>query len=980
MDLEAALGKTLLVIPSINGGTLLRRMLPTVGLCSENILVVDQGSTDDTAEICLSFSVEVLHTGRPHTYTEVCNIGAEIAKQRGYQFVFFGNNDVVFVTDVIRECVSELLEDPKLGIVAPSQIIVDEKANGRARAYRVFWNLKDMIFLHDVAAPHPTTERYECDFCEMTLAGIRLSAIEEVGFLDDDFGFYYEDADFGFRLRAAGYSCAYLPKSIIERWTSSTFETDSPRERYYSNKNKRLFRSKHISVQVDHKDHKSTGNNSWNRINRYLHAYLNSMGMIDEGKPELIFAHPGTAPFDHLHTVWETTRLPSQWLQYRKSYKSVTAPSTWCVDILRAEGFDARHVPYGVESDIFNPWGDADRRYNRTTFLWSAKNKNRKGLDVMLRAWQAFHRLRPLAHLIVMGSGVASRFEEAATLSYRSNLYEIKEYLERSISVYEIVGPMTDAEIAQVYRGVDFTVCTSRSEGFGFVVAESLACGTPAIFAAYAGTFDFVYPGALTFNGDLAVADYSDKGFGDVGEWWEPRTEELVARLIDAYDMSEQDYRRLAQSGVNEVRARFSWRATCFALKAALEEAVVDLPVRSRFPSTPTACLASTSEETPDVEIPKCLFIGYAEGNLGLGQSFRDDVVAAVNAHVPIAVYPFRVGIEDRLLGPFMPDLYQTDRVFQINVIVVAPDQVPNVFSSIPQLEFKETYNVLRTYWELPSAPEEWRPYLKHVHELWVPNEFVANALVDIFDGPMVVIPPVINVTIEDSYDRNYYGMEPNRFYFLYSFDYLSSPYRKNPVGVVKAFEDAFVTKDESVGLVLKSIGPQENYPEIHLAIQATMANDRRIISFNRTMKRDEMLGLISASDCYISLHRSEGFGAGMAEAMMLGKPVIGTDFSGNRCFLNERTGFPVPYVVRDVLPHEYPWSAGQIWAEPVHSEAAAIMRRVVDDPKEAERRALVGQEFVAARFDGAAVGRSMKARLTEISRELRRRKTRAAD
>jgi GT2 family glycosyltransferase len=117
MTVEAALQKSLLAIPSINGGRLLERMLPTLRIPGELVVVLDQGSTDNTEEVCRKAGVGLRQLGRPHTYTEACNIGAEIAKERGCDFVFVANNDITFTTDVMRELLAELLRDPRLGIV-----------------------------------------------------------------------------------------------------------------------------------------------------------------------------------------------------------------------------------------------------------------------------------------------------------------------------------------------------------------------------------------------------------------------------------------------------------------------------------------------------------------------------------------------------------------------------------------------------------------------------------------------------------------------------------------------------------------------------------------------------------------------------------------------------------------------------------------------------------------------------------------------
>lgn len=961
LDVEAALRKTLLAIPSINGGSLLARMLPTLRIPAEHVVVLDQGSDDDTETICRRHGVGLVQLNRPYTYTEACNFGARLARERGCAFLFVGNNDIAFKTDVVRECLETLLADPRLGVVAPSQIMINEAANLRLHAYRVFWSLDRMIFEHEFTRPAAGTRRLEADFCELTLVGTRISVLDEVGFLDDDFGFYHEDADFGFRLREKGYDCAYLPHAVIEHWTSSTFSQNSPRQKYYIKKNKRLFRDKHLGIHVSHRDHRSTDASSWSRINRSLHPHLRRMGMLDDQAPELIFAHPGGEPFDHLYTVWETSRLPESWRAQAGRYKSVSAPSRWCAEVLRAEGFaHAAYVPHGVDSDVFSPWGEVNRLYERKTFLWNAHNQHRKGLDVMLAVWARFHRQRPLAQLLLMGVGLRDRIKGAPSSQRRIGPFEIHDFADQGVSVYEIIEPLSDEALAAIYRGVDYGVSTARSEGFGFVIAEAMACGAPTIFGAYGGARDFVFPGALTFGGKSVPADYHDKGFHDVGAWWEPNQDQLLARLFEAYDLPTEDRQALAERGWRAMR-RFSWRETCFALRRVLADAA------DREAAADDRRLSASGAAAPLRTPPATLFVGYAEGDLGLGQSFRDDVEAAIDANLDVAIYPFDKAIETRKIGPFHPELYERAQARPVNVIVVAPDQTPYVEQALAPTMFASSYNILRTYWELPDAPQAWRPFLARIDEIWVPNAFVADAFRDIFPRKIAIVPTAVDATIKARADRAEFGLEAERFYFLFSFDYFSSPYRKNPLAAAQAFAAAFPDPSEKVGLVIKSLGAIERFPEIAAALERCAAEDPRIVLMHRSLDRDKMLSLIDAVDCYLSLHRAEGFGAGMAEALLLGKPVIGTDFSGSRCFLDDSVGYPVPYVMRDIQRDEYGWGEGQVWADPIPSEAARLMRAVHDDPAEAKRRAEAGRLRISTQFSRAAVGAAIRSRLAEL-------------
>ena len=361
------------------------------------------------------------------------------------------------------------------------------------------------------------------------------------------------------------------------------------------------------------------------------------------------------------------------------------------------------------------------------------------------------------------------------------------------------------------------------------------------------------------------------------------------------------------------------------------------------------------------------LFIGYCEAALGLGETFRNMLRALDQTGLAFFIYPFNGGVETRFIGPFLESRYDQNGVYDVNVIYVAADQLPYVLQPLNKQVSGAGYNILRTYWELPLASAEWEENLARFDELWVPNAFVADAFRPIFKGVITTVPVCVNVERRDRFGRGHFGLEDDVFYFVFSFDYYSGTARKNPLGVVQAFIYAFPDLGAKVGLVLKSIGPEElNWTTSRLLLNFA-AIDCRITYMNRSMARDEMLSLLDVCDCYVSLHRSEGFGAGMAEAMALGKPVIGTDFSGNREFLNAETGFPAPCVMRPLIAGEYPKGEGQSWAEPDLEAAIDLMRRVVTNSRERERRAAIGQREIEQRYSAAAVAKAVEGRLEAV-------------
>ena len=329
--------------------------------------------------------------------------------------------------------------------------------------------------------------------------------------------------------------------------------------------------------------------------------------------------------------------------------------------------------------------------------------------------------------------------------------------------------------------------------------------------------------------------------------------------------------------------------------------------------------------------------------------------------------------MEQRYSGTFRSDRYDRDGRYLINLLEVAPDQIEHLLSALGKERQTESYTILRSYWELASVPREWAQPLSACDEIWAPSQFVAEALRAVVDRPVFIIPPAVDVTIKKSRQRSDFGLDPEAFLFVYAFDLGSYPARKNPLAIVRAFRFAFPDPHQRVGLVLKFSGSPGIFETYRAALQLLARSDRRIAVLDAEMERDEILSLVAACDAYVSLHRSEGLGLGMIEAMMLGKPVIATDYSGSRDFLNNKTGFPVRYRTINVERHEYPHAEGQLWAEPDLQHAAEYMRQVQEQASDTMEIARAGQGAAIERYGLHAVGDAVRQRVVQILSDLGR-------
>jgi glycosyltransferase involved in cell wall biosynthesis len=200
---------------------------------------------------------------------------------------------------------------------------------------------------------------------------------------------------------------------------------------------------------------------------------------------------------------------------------------------------------------------------------------------------------------------------------------------------------------------------------------------------------------------------------------------------------------------------------------------------------------------------------------------------------------------------------------------------------------------------------------------------------------------------------------------FLFTFDFMSVMKRKNPLGLIQAFTRGFAP-GEGPMLVLKSING-ETRPEGFAELQSATEGRDDIVIMNKYLDSHQSAALMNLCDCYVSLHRSEGLGLTIAEAMLLGKPVIATGYSGNLDFMTPETSYLVPWTRVNVGEGAEAYDAFASWAEPDLDDAATLMRHVFLNPEEAMRVALAGKNDLETRFTPEQTGQRMKKRLEEL-------------
>jgi glycosyltransferase involved in cell wall biosynthesis len=302
-----------------------------------------------------------------------------------------------------------------------------------------------------------------------------------------------------------------------------------------------------------------------------------------------------------------------------------------------------------------------------------------------------------------------------------------------------------------------------------------------------------------------------------------------------------------------------------------------------------------------------------------------------------------------------------TENPHPINVICINANETAALMDELGPGVTAGRYNVGFWFWELARFPAPWQGAVDRVDEIWVASRFVGETMAASTSKPVQTVRLAVDATPSRTY-RN--QVRPARYVhllFAFNFSLCVAP-RRSPD---PPFRRAFPSRRQPVALILKSTNAGSGRGMRHLV--EAIGGDERIQVIDRAMSRDEVFGLESVVDSYVSLHRSEGFGLGLAESMFLGKPVIGTGYSGNLEFMNQDNSLLVDYRLAPVGERDYPFPEGQVWAEPDEDQAADLMHRLVSDPEFGQQVGARARDHIRREFSAQAIGAGVAGRLSQI-------------
>ncbi len=381
----------------------------------------------------------------------------------------------------------------------------------------------------------------------------------------------------------------------------------------------------------------------------------------------------------------------------------------------------------------------------------------------------------------------------------------------------------------------------------------------------------------------------------------------------------------------------------------------------------------------PDVQLDVNV-IGDFQSSTGLAEAARRQVEAMAHARIGIQVVPVDLEAPKarNRVSPIVQALPK-GRSADIDIHY----ENANVFSSLPDHVVHppgrpRSYTIASWYWELPELPWDFIPSVLKVDEIWVAAEYVQHIFRRVVNKPVTIIPAVITGEPSDAFDRRHFGLPDRSVLYFFNFDASSSYARKNPIGIIRAFERAFAAHERGTAatLVIK-VMRLHWFPDLERFLRREMRKVNGILMVD-DLSHSEMTSLINCIDVYVSLHRCEGFGMGMAEAMRMGKPLIATAYSANVDFCTADNCLQVGYDLVQISDEDHKYHTamtglyreGQYWANPDVDQAARWMRYLYDRPLERTRLGEVARRTIVEKYNYEAAGAVIRNRLTEIYRE----------
>jgi glycosyltransferase involved in cell wall biosynthesis len=351
--------------------------------------------------------------------------------------------------------------------------------------------------------------------------------------------------------------------------------------------------------------------------------------------------------------------------------------------------------------------------------------------------------------------------------------------------------------------------------------------------------------------------------------------------------------------------------------------------------------------------------IGYAFGQLGIGEDARMATKALAGADIETVLINFPPGSNIPQNDRSMEDFVRDTGVFDTNIFCLTALETGRNFAEWGSSQYADRFNIGYWPWELEEWPKEWGHLFSLIDEAWASSMHTYRSIFSDSPVPVKHVPMAVTIPQESDLTRENFSLPVDTKLFIFGFDLNSAAKRKNPSACVEAFLLAFpqgATDQIDVGLVIKIHPPTGFNPEWEKLLELKKT-DSRIHIIESTLTKEDLLALYRTCDCFISLHRAEGFGRNIAECMLLGIPVITTAYSGNLDYTNNQNSYLVPYQMAPLNEKDYPFGGGKFWANPNINAAASMMRLVIENSKTARLISQRAKNQIASQYNLRTVG-----------------------
>jgi len=377
---------------------------------------------------------------------------------------------------------------------------------------------------------------------------------------------------------------------------------------------------------------------------------------------------------------------------------------------------------------------------------------------------------------------------------------------------------------------------------------------------------------------------------------------------------------------------------------------------RAAFVAKPRGVPAAVRELPLGVNVA-----GYLSTESGMGEAARASIRSIEAAEIPFVL----TNVESKLRKQDLTfTTFSNANPHPFNLVHLNGDNMAAFAAARGKAYFRDRYTIGYWFWELSRWRDDWIDGFNHVDEVWVASEFTRACLAEVSPVPVTVVPLPFVLPDPPPFGRAHFGLPDAAALFLLTFDVSSQTERKNPLGAIRAFRRAALPRG-SAALVLKFTNAEYDPDAVRRFHEEAEGLD--VLMLDGYMSRPELTALMNACDCCVSLHRSEGFGMTIGEAMLLGKPAIATNYSGNVDFMTDENSYLVDYRIVPLTRDYGPYMRGYVWAEPDLAQAARFIREVALNPATAQEKGRIARRDMLRDRVPETTGARVRERLEAI-------------